>query len=270
MADTKLSALPAVGSVTTADVMYLVQSSTSSKATVAQVGAAILASPALTGTPTAPTATTGDDSTTVATTAFVTAAVASGGGGTTIGGSVSGGTDNAMLYVDASGDLADAGPTWTASTSTFAVPNAMTAAAVPLSTSGGTAMHAKVQASGGQVAWQVSSVEGFFFSRLWTQDGTERFDVNMVPGGAGGSIFAYDNAASSYLPMQVQSSDFSVQVATTGSQATAIEANTTGIGLNGATPVAKGTISGSKSDGTALASLLTYLASRGDITDSTT
>ncbi len=40
-----------------------------------------LASPALTGTPTAPTATAGTDSTQIATTAFVAAAVAGGGGG---------------------------------------------------------------------------------------------------------------------------------------------------------------------------------------------
>jgi hypothetical protein len=39
------------------------------------------ASPALTGTPTAPTATSGNNSTQIATTAFVTAAVAAGGGG---------------------------------------------------------------------------------------------------------------------------------------------------------------------------------------------
>jgi len=42
-----------------------------------------LASPALIGTPTAPTATSGDNSTQIATTAFVTTAVAAGGGGTT-------------------------------------------------------------------------------------------------------------------------------------------------------------------------------------------
>ena len=46
-------------------------------------GAAPLASPALTGTPTAPTATSGDNTTQIATTAFVTAAVAAGGGGST-------------------------------------------------------------------------------------------------------------------------------------------------------------------------------------------
>jgi len=50
--------------------------------TVSQVsGAAPLASPALTGTPTAPTATAGTDTTQVATTAFVQGAVSSGGGG---------------------------------------------------------------------------------------------------------------------------------------------------------------------------------------------
>lgn len=40
-----------------------------------------LASPALTGNPTAPTPTPGDNDTSIATTAFVTAAVAAGGGG---------------------------------------------------------------------------------------------------------------------------------------------------------------------------------------------
>lgn len=42
---------------------------------------ASLASPALTGTPSAPTATAGANTTQIATTAFVTAAVAAGGGG---------------------------------------------------------------------------------------------------------------------------------------------------------------------------------------------
>jgi len=49
-----------------------------------------LASPALTGTPTAPTATVGDNSTKIATTAFVTAAVAGGGGGGTVSNVASG------------------------------------------------------------------------------------------------------------------------------------------------------------------------------------
>lgn len=44
----------------------------------------------------------------------------------------------------------------------------------------------------------------------------------------------------------------------------------TKVGLNGAAPVTKGTITGSRSGNAALANLLTYLASRGDITDSTT
>jgi hypothetical protein len=42
------------------------------------------------------------------------------------------------------------------------------------------------------------------------------------------------------------------------------------IGLNGSAPVAKGTVTGSRGGNAALASLLTYLASRGDITDSST
>lgn len=48
-----------------------------------------------------------------------------------------------------------------------------------------------------------------------------------------------------------------------------IEVNATGVGLHGSAPVAKGTITGSRGGNAALASLLTYLASRGDITDST-
>lgn len=42
------------------------------------------------------------------------------------------------------------------------------------------------------------------------------------------------------------------------------------IGLHGAAPVAQQTITGSRTDGTALTSLLTALATRGDITDNTT
>jgi hypothetical protein len=42
------------------------------------------------------------------------------------------------------------------------------------------------------------------------------------------------------------------------------------IGFHGATPVSQATITGSRTDGTALASLLTALATRGDITDNTT
>lgn len=55
-----------------------------------------------------------------------------------------------------------------------------------------------------------------------------------------------------------------------GGGANKVQTNTTGIGFNAATPVAKGTITGSRGANAALASLLTYLASRGDITDSTT
>lgn len=42
------------------------------------------------------------------------------------------------------------------------------------------------------------------------------------------------------------------------------------VGFNGSAPVAKGTITGSRGGNAAVASLITYLASRGDITDSTT
>lgn len=55
-----------------------------------------------------------------------------------------------------------------------------------------------------------------------------------------------------------------------GGAATKFAINTTGIGFNGATPIAKPTITGSRSGNAGLASLLTALALRGDLTDSTT
>lgn len=61
-----------------------------------------LASPALTGTPTAPTASPGDNSTKIATTAYVDAAVAAGGGGATI--------INGVQYVIDTGSTADSDP----------------------------------------------------------------------------------------------------------------------------------------------------------------
>lgn len=78
-------------------------------------GAAVFAdSPALTGNPTAPTASPGDNDTTIATTAFVTAAVAAGGSssGYTKGASWSGGgsalttsADEVVVYMPASGTI---------------------------------------------------------------------------------------------------------------------------------------------------------------------
>lgn len=66
-----------------------------------------LASPALTGTPTVPTAAPGTNTTQVASTAFVTAAVAAGGGGMAIGGAVTGGTAGRVLFEGAGPVLAD-------------------------------------------------------------------------------------------------------------------------------------------------------------------
>jgi hypothetical protein len=63
-----------------------------------------LASPAFTGTPTAPTATAGANTTQIATTAFVMANAPAGG--LAIGNAVSGGGANRVLYEDASGNLA--------------------------------------------------------------------------------------------------------------------------------------------------------------------
>jgi hypothetical protein len=63
-----------------------------------------LASPAFTGTPTAPTASIGTNTTQLATTAFVLAN--GGGGGMAIGSTVTSGTSGSVLFVDASGHLA--------------------------------------------------------------------------------------------------------------------------------------------------------------------
>lgn len=120
MADTKISDLAALTSLATGDLSVWVDvsdttmaaSGTDKKVTLADVAAAILASPALTGTPTAPTATGGTNTTQVATTAFVTAAVgggAGGGGGVTVGGAITSGTNHLVLYQDASGNLAQNG-----------------------------------------------------------------------------------------------------------------------------------------------------------------
>ncbi len=59
-------------------------------------------------------------------------------------------------------------------------------------------------------------------------------------------------------------------IAQDGGGTNRIQMTTTGIGFHGTAPVAKGTITGSRGGNAALASLLTYLASRGDFTDSTT
>ena len=73
-----------------------------------------LASPALTGTPTAPTATTSDDSTKIATTAFVVAKVGASGGATTLNGltdvNTSGVSSGQVLsYTGSAWGVADAG-----------------------------------------------------------------------------------------------------------------------------------------------------------------
>jgi hypothetical protein len=73
MADEKLSALSAAGSVSGADLLYLVHAGVSLQATFTQVATFMLASPALTGVPTAPTAAPNTNTTQIATTAFVLA-----------------------------------------------------------------------------------------------------------------------------------------------------------------------------------------------------
>jgi len=83
------------------------QAELDAKATVADLNMkAPLASPTFTGTPVAPTAAPGTNTTQLASTAFVKAAVdAIPPGGVAIGDAVSGGTANAVLFVDASGNL---------------------------------------------------------------------------------------------------------------------------------------------------------------------
>ena len=83
-------------------------------------GFAPLASPALTGVPTAPTATTGTSTTQIATTAFVAASVAAAGGGDVL--KVGTPVDNQIAVWTGDGTIeGDSGLTWTTGTSTLSV-----------------------------------------------------------------------------------------------------------------------------------------------------
>ena len=78
MADTKISALAAATTLAGTEVLPVVQSAVTVGATVTQVraGLATLASPALTGTPTVPTATPGTNTTQASSTAYADAIAA--------------------------------------------------------------------------------------------------------------------------------------------------------------------------------------------------
>ena len=91
------------------NVTYLTSITSGQIATALGYTPANLASPALTGTPTAPTATLGTNTTQVATTAFVQSALAT----------VSAGTSSSNLYVSASGDVTGSG---TSSAGTLSLP----------------------------------------------------------------------------------------------------------------------------------------------------
>jgi len=71
MADTKISALTAVASSVGANEFAVNEAGASKKASLTQMATFLHTSPALTGTPTAPTATVGTNTTQVATTALV-------------------------------------------------------------------------------------------------------------------------------------------------------------------------------------------------------
>lgn len=73
--------------------------------------------------------------------------------------------------------------------------------------------------------------------------------------------------STSTISLDIQGTHTTALSIAAGAGAVSIGVNN--IGLNGATPVAKGNITGAKGGNAALASLLSYLASRGDITDST-
>jgi hypothetical protein len=88
---------------------------------ITTAGGAVLASPAFTGTPTAPTATAGTATTQIATTAFVTAAIGAAGGVTTFMGR-SGAVTLTTADITAAGGAILAGPAFTG------VPTAPTAA----------------------------------------------------------------------------------------------------------------------------------------------
>jgi len=107
--------------------------------------------------------------------------------------------------------------------------------------------------------------------------GTENFRVRQVAGVDSLQVGAGNGGAE--LSVRGTTSDADVVVTGKGASGVAlrggdavtrVRVNTTGIGFNASTPIAKPAITGSRGANAALASLLTSLASYGLITDSTT
>lgn len=128
-----------------------------------------LASPALTGVPTAPTPASGTSTTQIATTAFVDPVSLK------IGNEVSGGTPGRVLFEDASGNLADStNMTWDASTNRFTVASggittaSLNTQTVDFGTQGGTTGSPSartlwtIQPLNGGAPWQATIGTAFF------------------------------------------------------------------------------------------------------------
>jgi hypothetical protein len=112
----------------------------------------------------------------------------------------------------------------------------------------------------GQFVWTTNSNDPRF--TLQRSDDTQPEDVTDIRG----------SWATSTHGSRAGKAEWGVYSVTTFQVGVTIEANSGGVrvGFNGATPVAKPTITGSRGGNAALANLLAALASRGDLTDSTT
>src|SRR5215472_503242 len=195
---------------------------------VTGVGGALLASPAFTGSPTAPTAAVGNNSTLLATTAFVTAAVAGAGGVTAFNGRT-----GSVIMTGA--DITNAGGALVTSPNFLGTPTAPTAAAGTDNTQ--LATTAFVNAAISSVGIGVTSFEG--------RTGAVTLQANDISA-AGGLI--NPNVALSGTPTAPTAApgNASTQIATTAFVSAAILAGsvTTFNGRSGAVTLAAADISG--------------------------
>src|SRR5215472_12486452 len=195
---------------------------------VTGVGGALLASPAFTGSPTAPTAAVGNNSTLLATTAFVTAAVAAAGGVTAFNGRT-----GSVIMTGA--DITNAGGALVTSPNFLGTPTAPTAAAGTDNTQ--LATTAFVNAAISSVGIGVTSFEG--------RTGAVTLQANDISA-AGGLI--NPNVALTGVPTAPTASvgTSSTQIATTAFVSAAILAGsvTTFNGRSGAVTLAAADISG--------------------------
>jgi hypothetical protein len=161
---------------------------------VSAAGGALLASPALTGTPTAPTAAPSTNTTQLATTAYVMAALATGGGVTSFNG-------RAGVVTLAAADITGAGGALLASPALTGIPTAPTAAAgvstTQLATTAfvGTGIRTGANAAAGQVG-EYMSIDGAAITPV-SGTGITLTSLNLTAGDwdVRGEIFLFTLAA---------------------------------------------------------------------------